>query len=82
MCLAMKYAATLRISNDRFRGVTQDNRFYPLASDAVLCWAGVHAGEEIEIVASIRKPHTLLQLSALTEKGAHATVAVIGLQKR
>lgn len=34
---------TITISNSRFRGVAADAHFYPLASDVLFVWAGVHA---------------------------------------
>jgi hypothetical protein len=34
---------TISISNSRFRGVAADARFYPLGSDVLFVWAGVHA---------------------------------------
>jgi hypothetical protein len=35
----------ITLSNDRYRGIER-NRFYTLASDAVLCWAGVYTGSQ------------------------------------
>lgn len=67
--LAVANAETLTISNDRFRGVTSDNRPYPLARDAVLCWAGVYAGTAVDLRAKISDQSLasrFLQLNALT----------------
>ncbi len=75
--MALEHADTLTISNDRFRGVTKDNRKYPLAKDAVLCWAGVYAGEEINLRKVIDNGafrERFLQLSALTVDGEHPNV--------
>ena len=59
------------IANDRFRGVGEV-RHYTVASDAVLCWAGVYAGKLLAL-----PPRTVLKLGgrfmrldALTRDGA------------
>lgn len=38
------HGGELRISNDRYLGSNRPEKVYSLASDAVLCWAGVHRG--------------------------------------
>ncbi len=32
----------VQVQNNRYVGVVRDDRVYPLASEAVLCWAGIH----------------------------------------
>ena len=67
----------LKLSNDRYRGIVSSNKSYALAKDAVLCWAGVYAGEEIRLHSSVKSSSLsarLLQLSALTAKYKDAKV--------
>lgn len=75
---AVEESTELRLSNDRYRGIATNSKPYTLARDAVLCWAGVYAGEEIRIHCSVKsrslRAH-LLQLSALTAKDKKAKVA-------
>lgn len=71
-----KNHSDFKISNDRYRGITGDNRIYPLAKDAVLCWAGVYTGKRIDLklhVCRLTKPK-LLQLDATTSKGHDPSV--------
>lgn len=65
-----EHSNNLTISNDRFLGITTDNRKYPLASDAILCWAGVYCGPAINLHDKILPPlrARLLQLDAITAK--------------
>jgi hypothetical protein len=75
--LATENADTLQISNDRFRGITKDNRPYPLAQDAILCWAGVYSGSQIALRTLIKDKsldRRFLQLGALTAKNSDAKV--------
>jgi hypothetical protein len=70
-------ADELWLSNDRFRGIATRNTKYRLAKDAVLCWAGIYAGEEIDMQDDIGNGHfreRFLQLSALTVDGEHPNV--------
>lgn len=63
----------LKISNDRYLGETTDKRSFPLAKNAVLCWAGVYKGKEIDLQSKIKNEllrNRFLQLSALTIKDA------------
>ena len=51
---------TISISNSRFRGVAADARVYPLASDVLFVWAGVHAPCDLalkEHVDPVLAPH-------------------------
>lgn len=47
--LAVKHADSLKISNDRFRGVVSDDRSYSLSPTAVLCWAAIYSGETVSL---------------------------------
>ena len=70
----------LTISNDRFLGRTIDNRAFPLAPDAVLCWAGVYSGQWVDLSSKIS--HELharfLQLDAITEKDQDPIIYIDG----
>ncbi len=61
----------IRLANERYLGAPEDEREYSLATDAVLCWAGVHRGLkntlETRIGASVA-PH-FMELHALTAPG-------------
>ena len=75
--LAVEHAKTLKISNDRFKGVVSDEKSYKLSPTAVLCWAGVYSGEAVsfkksEVVHKLGKH--FLQLDARTIKGKKATI--------
>ena len=67
---AVTDASSLQISNDRYLGETSSMRSYPLAENAVLCWAGVYKGKEIEKIKNESLRKRFLQLSALTIKDA------------
>lgn len=60
--------AGLAITNDRFLGVTADNRPYPLAPDAVLCWGAVYTGKPLNVRARVSNALRVrfLQLDAVT----------------
>lgn len=76
--LAVENAKTLKLSNERFRGVSVGSRPYPLAEDAVLCWAAVYAGDAMDL-----RPYfsgsdigsRFLQLNAVTAAGKLATLS-------
>jgi hypothetical protein len=68
---AAREASRLTLSNDRYLGPKARKKSYPLADDAVLCWAGVYKGDVIDLRGAINKqvlPH-FLQLNALTIAG-------------
>jgi hypothetical protein len=73
-------ACGLTISNDRFLGRTIADRPYPLAPDAVLCWAGVYRGPAIHLRTRIKSAlrAQFLQLDALTAKGQDPVTLVDG----
>lgn len=65
---AAREASQLTLSNDRYLGPQARKKSYPLADDAVLCWAGVYKGDVLDLRGAINKqvlPH-FLQLNALT----------------
>lgn len=70
--------AGLKITNDRYRGITADNRHYPLAPDAVLCWGAVYSGETIDLRSAIHPTvqQKFLQLDAITKVGAAPKVRI------
>lgn len=75
--LAVEHAKTLKISNDRFRGVVSDNQSYPLSPNAVLCWAGIYTGEALSIKESkavSKLGKHFLQLDARTAVGKDAKI--------
>ena len=74
---AVTDANSLQISNDRYLGKTLNKRSFSLAKNAVLCWAGVYKGEEIDLRSKIKNEllrKRFLQLSALTVKDAPPTI--------
>ena len=72
--LAVKHADSLKISNDRFRGVVADDRSYSLSPTAVLCWAAIYTGEAVSLKAGAELGKHFLQLDATTTKGKNAKV--------
>ena len=68
----------LTISNDRFLGITTDNRKYPLAPDVILCWAGVYCGPAMDLRDEIHPPlgARLLQLDAITAQNEIPTIYI------
>jgi hypothetical protein len=58
----------IQVQNDRYLGKPMDDRSYPLVSDAVLCWAGVHRGmvEPVEQQISPRLKNYFVELHAVT----------------
>lgn len=67
-------ANSLQISNDRYLGKTTVKRSFSLAENAVLCWAGVYKGKEIDKIKNESLRKRFLQLSALTIKDANPTI--------
>ena len=65
----------LKVSNERFRGEGDVQR-YTIATDAVLCWAGVHASPvtTIPMDGSNELGKRLLCLEALSVQGVQASV--------
>lgn len=75
---AVLHGEKLTIANERFLGVHKDARAYPLASDAVLCWAGIYKGERVNIISRLSenvRPH-FLQMNALTLPDADPNVCI------
>jgi hypothetical protein len=73
--LAVTHAEKLAISNDRFCGIAKRKIGpYPLAKDAVLCWAGVYTGDPIDKPEKDALSGRLLLLSALTTEGKDPVV--------
>ena len=75
--LAVRHADSLKISNDRFRGVVSDDRDYSLSPTAVLCWAAIYTGEAVSLKKSEAVSELgrhFLQLDARTSEGKHATL--------
>lgn len=75
--LAVENADSLKISNDRFRGVVADDRSYPLSPTAVLCWAGIYTGEVVNMKTSeevSKLGKHFLQLDARTALGKDAII--------
>lgn len=68
--------AELAIQNERFLGVHKDTKSYPLANDAVLCWAGIYKGMREDLTSRISKSvqEHFLQMDALTIDGADPIV--------
>lgn len=66
----------VRLSNDRYRGEREAAREYPLAEDAVLCWAGVYTTPEVHIThpTDTRLQARLTVMHAITESGKPAKV--------
>lgn len=63
----------VEISNDRFRGKTNTLHRYAVSPDAVLCWAGVYAGEGLVLPAD-RLGRQFLRLDARTAHGSDAVL--------
>jgi hypothetical protein len=65
----------ITLSNDRYCGIER-NRFYTLASDAILCWAGVYTGSQLKLKGRIGAglEQRFLQLDALTVDGKNPTL--------
>jgi hypothetical protein len=59
----------IELANDRYWG-TSNARKYPLADDAVLCWAGVYTGERLKLALDLDEncKHPFLQLDAITRE--------------
>lgn len=64
------------IQNVRHRGVTADDRSYPLAQDVLFVWAGVHALSGIDLGQHIDPDLSthFLALHAETKQGEHPTI--------
>jgi len=64
------------ISNQRYRGPKGLGRTFTLASDAVLCWAGVYSGSKInnEAFSRAESRQDFLALHALTSKENNAVI--------
>jgi len=68
-------ASDVRLENERFKGGGKVKK-YPLAEDAVLCWAAIYPGRRIEI----RRPSSptlgkrFLRLDAKTHKSMPPTI--------
>jgi hypothetical protein len=76
LTLALKYSNDLRIFNERFLGKLVKKHEYPLAANAVLCWAGVYAGSKLDLVSADSDQEfgkRFLQLNALTRKDLDPT---------
>ncbi|NLY01209.1 MAG: hypothetical protein GXY83_34390 [Rhodopirellula sp.] len=71
-------ANRLVITNDRYRGITADNRHYPLAPDAVLCWGAVYTGKAMNLQSKVHATlqQRFLQLSAITATGEAPKVRI------
>lgn len=71
----------ITLSNDRYCGIER-NRFYTLASDAVLCWAGVYTGSHLNLKDKIgaKVKQQFLQLDALTVDGKDPTLYPPGME--
>ncbi|BAP89113.1 uncharacterized protein E1O_19820 [Burkholderiales bacterium GJ-E10] len=66
----LRHAADLTISNDRYLGVAGSAREYPLATDAVFCWAGVYRGlKAVEIKARNFPDNRFVAMHAVTVAG-------------
>jgi hypothetical protein len=69
---------SLKIVNERFLGEFVTKVDYPLAENAVLCWAGVYRGPDELALNKYSNDDTFLrrflQLSALTHKDVHPTL--------
>lgn len=72
--------ATINVANERFRGRRSNRIDYKLAKNALVCWAGVYAGRQVELVLSGRSRLNgrLLTMHALTEVGRHAEIKYCG----
>ena len=68
LSFAAKHGPDLTIANQRFLGKASKPREYPLAADAVLCWAGVYAGQRFSLEKDIEGSLAgrFLQLDAVT----------------
>lgn len=64
------------IQNIRYRGVTVDDREYPLSEDVLFVWAGVHALSGIDLAKHINPELSrhFLALHAETTDGEHPTI--------
>lgn len=75
LALLVKHAGAVTLSNERFRG-KGSSKTYPLAEDAVLCWAAVYADNLIEMqhpsLSSLGQQ--FLRLDAVTHESAPATI--------
>lgn len=70
----------ITITNDRFLGPTTQTRNYPLAPDAVLCWAGIYSGELLNIYmqSEFGFDERFLRLDVLTNKNNEPLVLIGG----
>lgn len=68
-------SSDITISNERFRGVGAPRR-YSIASDAVLCWAGVHTSSDFEIPQNIKNQlgSRFVCLEAVTQSASQAEI--------
>ena len=66
---ADEHHRSLYVSNDRFLGISFDDKRYALAQNAVLCSAGVYAGRRLELVEKLpsQMKRRFLQLDAITK---------------
>ena len=73
---AARNAHRLEVRNDRFLGPELKQRTYPLAHDAVLCWAGVYSGSHrpLSLTDEHDAQNHFLQLDALTSSQKNPVV--------
>jgi hypothetical protein len=74
--LLLQHGSAITLSNDRYRGEIEVHRSFSLATDAVLCWAGVYASPEqsIQHQKGLAINHHVMALHALTRVGSMAQV--------
>ncbi|WP_234262990.1 hypothetical protein [Hydrogenophaga sp. NFH-34] len=74
--ILQKNRLKFEISNQRYRGPKGLTGTFTLASDAVLCWAGVYSGEKIRSDAFLHAESSqdFLALHALTSKDKNAII--------
>ena len=64
--------ALLSLSNERYRGPTKP-KAYPLAPDAILCWAGIYKGAPMPLLTDkiSKLGRSILRLDATTSKSSN-----------
>jgi hypothetical protein len=75
LTLLTKHASSITLTNERFRGEGA-SKTYPLADDAILCWAAVYAGTLIDLQHPSLSllAERFLRLDAVTHESAPATI--------
>lgn len=66
-----EHSRSITISNRRFRGIESDSRVYPLSTDMIYVWAGVHAACDLRLEDHVAPElaSQLLELHAETSRG-------------